>query len=153
MSTTRNADSVTNAQGEFHPSVQRDEPLTTHGHKPGALVGNDAVPTFSAQTLPAGTAPSDRTFEPNSATEIPSQASHPSDADKDAPFTSAADTLGGATSADVHTGLGKPLQGQTSTEVRHEGQHHRENPGGHGAGLVGTGASGAASTNQLADNP
>ena len=27
----RNADSMENAQGEFHPSKPRDEPLTTHG--------------------------------------------------------------------------------------------------------------------------
>lgn len=115
------------------------------------LVGNDAAPAFSAQTLPPGTAPADRTFAPNTQTEVPSQASYPADADEDAPFTSASDTLGGATSADVHTGLGKPLQGQSSTEVRHEGQHHRKNPGGYGAGLVGAGASGAPSGNQPAD--
>lgn len=115
------------------------------------LVGNDAAPSFSAQTLPPGTAPADRTFEPETKTEVPSQASYPAEADEDAPLTSASDTLGGATSADVHTGLGKPLQGQTSTEVRHEGEHHRKNPGGYGAGLVGTGASGAPSGNQTAD--
>ncbi|MCJ1425241.1 hypothetical protein MMC29_003129 [Sticta canariensis] len=151
MSTNRNPDSVTNAQGEFHPRREPDEPLTTHGHKPGVLVGNDAVPTFNAQTLPPGTAPADRTFEPEPRTEVPSQASVSADADDDAPLTSASDTLGGVTSADVHTGLGKPLQGQTSTELRHEGQHHRKNPGGYGAGLVGTGASGASSGNQPAD--
>lgn len=115
------------------------------------LVGNDAVPTFNAQTLPPGTAPADRTFEPEPRNEVPSQASVSADADDHAPLTSASDTLGGATSADVYTGLGKPLQGQTSTELRHEGQHHRKNPGGYGAGLVGTGASGASSGNQPAD--
>lgn len=115
-------------------------------HKPGVLVGNDAAPSFSAQTLPPGTAPADRTFEPDTKTEVPSQASYPADADEDAPLTSASDTLVGATSADVYTGLGKPLQGETSTE-----EHRRKNPGGYGAGLVGTGASGAPSGNQTAD--
>lgn len=46
----------------------------------------------------------------------------------------------------MHTGLGHPGQGQTSSELRHE----RNNPGGHGAGLAGVGAS-AASGNQMAD--
>lgn len=105
------------------------------------LVGNDAVPTFSAQTLPPGTAPADRTFEPDSKTEVPSQASYPADADEDAPTTSASDTLGGTTSGEVHTGLGKPLQGQTSTDERR----------GTRTGLVGTGASGAPSGNQTID--
>lgn len=31
MSSTRNPDSITNTQGEFHPRIERDEPLTTHG--------------------------------------------------------------------------------------------------------------------------
>jgi hypothetical protein len=31
---------------------------------------------------------------------------------------SAADTIVGATSADVHTGMGKPVQGQTSSEEK-----------------------------------
>lgn len=44
----------------FHASRPRDEPLTTHGHQPGKQVGNDAVPEFHAQTLPAGTAPPEK---------------------------------------------------------------------------------------------
>lgn len=51
----------------------------------------------------------------------------------------------------MHTGLGKPLQGETSAEQRHEGQHHRKNPGGKGSGLVGVGASGAPSGDQGVD--
>jgi len=46
----------------------------------------------------------------------------------------------------VHTGLGRPGQGQTSRELRHE----RNNPGGHGGGLAGVGAS-VASGNQMID--
>ncbi|KAL8786534.1 MAG: hypothetical protein Q9195_008165 [Heterodermia aff. obscurata] len=108
---SRNPDSLTNQQGEFHASKPRDEPLTTHGHKPGLQVGNDAFPEFTAQTLPAGSAPASNTFTPNPSADptenLPSTE------------TSAADTLGGATSADVHTGLGHPGQGQTSNELRH----------------------------------
>jgi len=51
--------------------------------------------------------------------------------------TSAADTLIGATSQDVHTGLGKPLQGQTGVELAHDGQHGRKKQS---AGLEGVGA-------------
>ncbi len=42
--------------------------------------------------------------------------------------------------------MGHPGQGQTSQENRHE----RDNPGGHGGGLAGVGAS-VASGNQMAD--
>lgn len=55
--------------------------------------------------------------------------------------TGAADTLGGATSADVHQGLGHPGQGQTSTEVRHDGKHTATKER---SGLEGAGASGGS---------
>ena len=42
------------------------------------------------------------------------------------------------------------MQGQTSSELRHEGQHTNKNVGGHGGGLAGVGAS-APSGNQMAD--
>lgn len=35
-------------------------------------------------------------------------------------YQKASDTLTGATSGDVHTGLGHPGQGQTSSELHHE---------------------------------
>lgn len=44
----------------------------------------------------------------------------------------------GTNSQEVYAGYGVPMQGQTSTEVRHEGQHGRKNPG---SGLEGVGAS------------
>ena len=49
------------------------------------------------------------------------------------------DTLPGATSADVHTGLGHPGQGQTSTELRNEGKHtsSKNSSGTEGAGATG----------------
>ena len=51
---------------------------------------------------------------------------------------SALDTIGGATSGDVHTGLGHPGSGQSSAEIRHDGQKGRKNPG---QSLQGVGAS------------
>ncbi|KAF6787309.1 hypothetical protein CSOJ01_15254 [Colletotrichum sojae] len=133
MSATRNVDSVNNKQGEFHPRVPRSEPLTTKGHAPGTKVGNDAYPEFHAEAHPPGTAPPEATFKPNPVSEIPGQALNP-----DATTRTAADDFPGATSADVHKGMGKPLQGQTNREARgvHVGHRKRES-----AGLEGVGAS------------
>ncbi|KAL1592391.1 hypothetical protein SLS60_011470 [Paraconiothyrium brasiliense] len=79
--------------------------LTNSQHQPGKLVGNDAVPEFSAQTLPAGTAPASSTYTPNP------------DLNNQEMYQDASSTIGGATSADVHTGLGHPGSGQTSSEL------------------------------------
>jgi len=136
----RNPDSMSNAQGEFTPSKPRDEPIETHGHKPGVKSSPaDHAPEFSAQTLPAGTAPKSSTFTPNVQSEIPGQAynenverSHGKESVRTDPLS----TLPGATSADVHMGLGHPGQGQTSTEVKHASKKHT-------AGLKGAGATGA----------
>lgn len=46
--------------------------------------------------------------------------------DEVATYTSAANTLLGATSADVNRGLGAPMQGQSITEIRHNGAHARK---------------------------
>jgi len=110
-------------------------------HKPGVNVGNDAVPEFQAKTLPPGSAPADRTFRPNNVSEVPPVQQELDAVDADAPQTSAADTIGGATSGDVHTGLGHPGQGQTSAELHHDGEHHRKNPG-HGLDGLKSGATG-----------
>lgn len=56
---------------------------------------------------------------------------------KEAVYTPASATLTGATSQDVHAGMGKPLQGQTSVEQRHDGEHGRKN---NASGLEGVGA-------------
>ena len=56
---------------------------------------------------------------------------------KESTRTDPAATLTGATSKDVHTGLGHPGSGQTSTEIRHEGAHGRKKQS---AGLEGVGA-------------
>ena len=82
---------------------------------------------------------------------MPSQALNP-DNDrrhgKESTKTAASDTLGGATSGDVHKGMGHPGQGMTSSELRHDGQHTGAK-GKHG--LVGVGSSEAPSSNMLAD--
>jgi len=135
MSATRtenSANAVSNQEGQIGSHVPRSEPLTTHGHKPGVIASKaDAAPEFSAQTLPAGSAPSSKTYTPNPETIDPS-ASKPS----------ASETLQGDTSADVHTGLGHPGQGQTSTE-----EHHAGTSGGlkNRSGLEGLGTVGDSS--------
>jgi len=141
MSATRDenaVNAVSNQGGEFRSRIERDEPMTTKGHKPGVKASpNDNVPEFSAETLPAGSAPASRTFQPNPTGEVPPVANYSSDMDPGSGTANASDTLSGATSADVHTGLGHPGQGQTSTELRHDGEHHRKKQGG---GLIGVGA-------------
>lgn len=125
-----NVDAMSNAQGEFHSRIPPSEPLTTKGHAPGVKVGNDAVPEFSAQTLPAGSAPADRTFKPNTESEIPGQAMNPIISKET--WTRAEDTLGGATSADLHQGYGHPGSGQTSNELKGDGRKDRSGLEGRG---------------------
>ena len=48
------------------------------------------------------------------------------DRDPYAPRVTAGDTLGGATSVDVHRGLGVPATGMSSAERHHDGQAHRK---------------------------
>lgn len=84
----------------------------------------DHTEEFTAKTLPAGSAPADKTFKPNTAGEVPPVEDN----------LAASETIGGATSADVRTGLGHPGQGMTSQEIHHDG-------GKQGKGLVGVGAS------------
>jgi len=86
---------------------------------------NDRVPEYHAETLPAGTAPKSRTFQPN-----------PSPEDSGIPVPNPDRSFPGATSADVHTGLGHPGQGETSTELRHDGSHGRKKQGSGLAGLA-----------------
>ncbi|KAL8744694.1 MAG: hypothetical protein Q9184_007968, partial [Pyrenodesmia sp. 2 TL-2023] len=93
--------------------------------------------------------PESRTFKPNNISEVPSQADNPDvlrSHGKESTHTTASSTLGGATSADVHTGLGKPIQGQSSSEL-----HGGKAGAGREGGLAGVGASGAASGNQMVD--
>ncbi|OCL14342.1 hypothetical protein AOQ84DRAFT_351555 [Glonium stellatum] len=126
MSASGNPGSVANQTGEFHARVPPSEPLQTKGHKPGVLASEkDRAPEFSAQTLPAGTAPASKTYQPDADTTNASM------------YHRASDTLNGADSGSVNTGLGHPGQGQTSQELRHDGSK-----GGakQAHGLVGVGA-------------
>ncbi|KAH7363658.1 hypothetical protein BKA66DRAFT_425397, partial [Pyrenochaeta sp. MPI-SDFR-AT-0127] len=59
-----NPDSVVN-KSESSGGIAPSEPLQSNGHQPGKLVGNDAVPTFEAEVLPAGTAPKKDSSQPN----------------------------------------------------------------------------------------
>jgi len=125
-STNNNIEAVANqmptgGSGEFNPKPAGASRENHDGHKPGVLVGNDAVPEFHAQTLPAGSAPSNSTYTSNTQ-ETPAQASYNK--------ASASDSLVGSSSADVHTGLGKPIQGQTSQELRHDGGERSTGKGG-----------------------
>ncbi|KAF2277220.1 uncharacterized protein EI97DRAFT_432818 [Westerdykella ornata] len=86
----------------------------------------DRVPTFSAQTLPPGSAPKESTYQPNP------------EPNNQGMYQSAARTLTGADSADVNRGLGAPVQGQSSAELRHDGQAHRHQ---HHKGILGHGSS------------
>lgn len=100
----------------------------------------DHVPEFHAQALPPGTAPADHLFKPNYFGMIPGQANNEDTLrshGKPSTYT-AANSMPGATSKDVHHGFGHPGVGQSSTEVRHDGQHHRKNVG---HSLEGVGAS------------
>jgi hypothetical protein len=96
--------------------------LTITQHAPGKLVSEaDRAPEFHAQVLPAGSAPASKTFTPNP------------DLNNQKTFTSASSTLVGTDSGAVHTGLGHPGQGQTSSEL-HDGSKKQ---GGAGGGLAG----------------
>ncbi|KAJ5746872.1 uncharacterized protein N7511_008568 [Penicillium nucicola] len=138
MSTLRNVDSVSNPkQGSFKPAVAPEGPLTTKGHQPGRKVNEaDQRPEFHMEAHPRGTAPAGSSYTPNSISEVSPDVN--GGAKKEPTYTSASDTLMGSTSADVHQGFGKPLQGQTNVELKHDGQHGRKKQA---AGLEGMGAS------------
>jgi len=143
MSTTRNIDSINEKQGQFQPAIERTAPQTTKGHQLGTKTSpNDYAPEFHAQTLPPGTAPAGSSYTPNPVNETPSQALNPDvmrSHGKESTYVPPSETIQGATSKDVHTGLGKPLQGQTATEVYHDGKHGRKRDT---YGYEGVGASG-----------
>jgi len=113
-------------QGQFHARVPPDQPVTAKGHAPGVNLGKDAVPEFSAQTLPAGSAPPDRTFQPS----VPAVDGNDQGEELQ---SSVEDTLHGSTSKDVNRGIGQPIYGQTSNKSRGRGETVR-------GGLVGVGA-------------
>ncbi|KAE8164912.1 hypothetical protein BDV40DRAFT_298003 [Aspergillus tamarii] len=144
MSTLDKIHSDNNPKQGFHPSAGNTQPLADkgHWHQPGRKVSpKDHAPEFHAKTYPPGTAPASNSYTPNTQSEVGSQAQNPNverSHGKESVKTTADQSLQGATSKDMHTGLGQPGGGQTSAELRHDGQQHRKNPGG---GLEGVGAS------------
>jgi hypothetical protein len=133
MPTTRaNTASEAAKNEQFSARVPRSEPLTTKGHALGTKVGNDAAPEYHAETFPAGTAPQEFSHQPNAEGEVPGQALNEFATER----TGATEI--GATSQDVYTGYGKPMQGQEEREKR--GAHVRTNKKER-TGLAGTGAS------------
>ncbi|KAE8379561.1 hypothetical protein BDV26DRAFT_291160 [Aspergillus bertholletiae] len=133
MATLDKIHSDNNPKQGFHPSAGNSQPLTDKGHQPGRKVSpKDYAPEFHAQTYPPGTAPASNSYTPNPQSEVGSQAQNPNveqSHGNESVKTTAEQTLSGATSQDVHTGLGHPGSGQTSAELRHDGQQHRKNPG------------------------
>lgn len=100
----------------------------------------DNEPVFHAETVPPGTAPRESVYVPHP-NDSGSQALNPNverGHGKESVKTTAGQSLTGSTSQTVNTGIGKPTQGQTSTEIRHDGEHGRKNPG---VSLEGVGAS------------
>ncbi|EZF22191.1 hypothetical protein H112_04848 [Trichophyton rubrum D6] len=125
--------------GEFQPSRPREEHPGGPKHKPGVKASPaDNVPESHAQAVPVGTAPRENLFQPRPNVEDMGG--------YDEGGASASSTLMGATSADVNKGMGKPLQGETRTEMRHGGEHHRKNPG---SGLEGVGANTARTETEM----
>ncbi|KAE8151721.1 hypothetical protein BDV25DRAFT_128527 [Aspergillus avenaceus] len=133
MSTLDKINSDNNPKQGFVPSANEPHRFTDKGHQPGRKVApQDYAPEFHAETYPPGTAPASNSYTPNTQSEVGGQALNPNverTHGKESTKTSAGDTLMGATSQDVHTGLGHPGAGQTSAELHHDGQSHRKNPG------------------------
>ncbi|KAL7815976.1 hypothetical protein V8C44DRAFT_323547 [Trichoderma aethiopicum] len=100
--------------GEFHARVPPSEPMMKGGHQPGVKVGNDRLPESHLETYPPGTAPKESSFRPNPISEVPGQANNP---EVDPSGRSDPLDFPGATSKDVHQGIGMPLQGQEGRET------------------------------------
>ncbi|EAS33526.3 uncharacterized protein CIMG_04550 [Coccidioides immitis RS] len=135
------ASQIHNIHGQFHPHHHKCEHLESPKHKPGVKASpSDHAPEFAAETFPPGTAPADRSFQPNPVEEIPGQAMNENVEEaegKEAVKTTAASTLTGASSADVNKGLGHAMEGESSVEYRHGGEKHRKHEG---SGFEGVGA-------------
>ncbi|KAL5333274.1 hypothetical protein BJX70DRAFT_406352 [Aspergillus crustosus] len=122
-------------QGQFKPSVQpAGSNKQPHGTFPGDkhAVGvkaspADRAPEFHAQTQTPGTAPSGSSYQANPIDHPGEQALNPNverSHGKESVKTTAEQSLQGATSKDVHRGLGKPISGQTTTELRENANKH-----------------------------
>lgn len=104
-----------------------------HQSKPGDELSHSTHPSSHAEVHPRGTAPPEHTYQPNPTTSGPAHAD--------------ALDMPGATSKDLNTGMGKPMQGMEGRELNHQlrGRKHedgRMHPRGRvkeGTGLVGVG--------------
>ncbi|KAI0646468.1 hypothetical protein C8Q79DRAFT_1000775 [Trametes meyenii] len=118
-------------QEHLSPSTGRDQP-PVGGVSPGTRVGPPR--TLESDILSAYHA-YDRSASPprrihNDVQPLPPAPESRTVIDKDPYATpaTAADTLTGATSQDVHGGYGHPGSGMTSAELHHDGQAHRKRP-------------------------
>lgn len=103
------------------PPVQQqrpDEHLPPPTGRPFAEHAARGGPTERLTTAQSAPQPQPLAPAPGSRTVV--------DADPWAAPTSAADTLSGATSRDVHAGLGVPAAGMSSAERHHDGRQHRK---------------------------
>ncbi|KAJ5510465.1 hypothetical protein PEXP_041930 [Penicillium expansum] len=132
MSNSSKANNAANfKQGAFNPSAPRGDPITDKGHQLGRKINEaDQHPEYHAQPFPSGAAPASNSYLPDPVSSIPGQANNfnvsAGQEDEVATYTSAANTLLGATSGDVNRGFGTPMQGQTINEIRHNGAHGRK---------------------------
>ncbi|CAG8247774.1 unnamed protein product [Penicillium nalgiovense] len=92
----------------------------------GAHKATGEDPIITSGTFPSGTAPASNSYTPDPVPEISGLVNNPNENVEEGTFTSAGDTLMGATSGDVNRGLGRPMQGQTNIELNHDGQHGRK---------------------------
>lgn len=96
------------SQGSL-PDPTADRP---YQHQTGRIVSpTDNIPVFHAQTLPAGTAPKDHTFEPQNLKNVAGAEILPT----------GLDGVPGSTSKDVYESSGKPGSGMSSQERHHDG--------------------------------
>ncbi|KAG5745667.1 hypothetical protein H9Q70_011637 [Fusarium xylarioides] len=112
----KNPDSLV-GQGPFHARINPAHPAVNKWHKPGNEQGNDAIPEYHAQTFPAGTAPPENTFLPNTEGNYTTEA-----------LNMPALDIPGSTSKDIYNSVdtvhGRPLIGQENREIR--GVHPRK---------------------------
>lgn len=101
------------------------------------------MPQFHAKAVPPGTAAHQNHSD---AYARPHPTGDAAGASTAAGTLDPASTLQGTTSAEVDTGLGKPMGGETSTEKHHDGKAHRKHDAD---GLVGLGASAPGEANDL----
>ncbi|KAL0930708.1 uncharacterized protein CTRU02_214783 [Colletotrichum truncatum] len=100
--------------GEFHARVPPSKPMASKWHKPGNELGNDAVGEFHAEVHSKGEAPPEHTYKPNPVGEFPEQYLS---SDSNSSSYRNPPEMPGATSKEMHKGLGLPLQGVESREL------------------------------------